>query len=155
PWSAQASAKRRCHHLSRSAPMVALGLPEVLMMFLLSGSPSGTDLLALVDPATYFASRQMEVSIDKMAGLAAVAPKDAKGQLSQLLALRYLAEHPDKLKQAEAFAGYRRLIEEIAGGRTGQDKLGFSKEYAERVIAVLDGKTPTAPEVGKLRDDAL
>src|SRR6266404_8913580 len=135
--------------------MVVVGLPEVLMLFLLTGSPSGTDLLALADPAGYFAARQIEVSIDKMAGLAAEAPTDAKGQVMQLLALRYLAEHPDKLRRAQGYAGHRRSLEDIAAGKKAQDALGFSKEYAERVLAVLDGKTLQQPEAPKLRDDAL
>jgi hypothetical protein len=135
--------------------MVFVRLPEVIMMFLLTGSPTGNDLLALADPAGYFASRQIEVSIDRMAALAGEEPKDAKAQVRQLLALRYLAEHPEKMKKAEGYARHRRLIEEVAVGERAQDRLGFAKEYAERVLAVLDRKAPAVPEAGKLRDEAL
>jgi hypothetical protein len=129
--------------------MVAAG-PGILLLFLLGG-PAGSDLVTFLDPAMYFEARQMDLTIDKMAGLAAAAPENGKAQTMQLLALRYLGEHPDKLKKADHYAAHRKLLEEIAAGKRAQDPQGFAKEYAVAVLARLDGKTLPPPEAPRLQ----
>jgi hypothetical protein len=131
--------------------IMAVGAPEILLLLLLAGGPAGSDIVSMVDPATYFESRQIDLTIDKMAGLAATVPEDGKAQMMQLLALRYLAEHHDKLKQADKYASHRKLLEEMAAGKVAQDPQGFAKEYAALVLARLDAKTLPPPEVPRLQ----
>ncbi len=125
--------------------MAGMGAPEMLAMLLFIGGLTGIDSVAIIDPVQYFTARQVDVSIDKMAGLAAAAPKDAKGQVMQLLALRYLADNADKLKKADRYAAHRKLLEQIAAGKEAQDPQGFAKEYAAAVLDRLDGKTRAVP----------
>jgi hypothetical protein len=129
-----------------------MAFPELAMLMLFLGGPAGTDSLTIIDPVQYFTSRQVDVSIDKMASLAAEAPRDAKTQVRQLLALRYLTDHADKLKQADRYTAHHKLLVEIAAGKTAQDPQAFAKEYAEMVLARLDGKTLEAPAAPKLQD---
>ena len=129
--------------------MVAAG-PGILLLFLLGG-PAGSDLVTFLDPAMYFQARQIDLAIDKMTDLAGAAPENGKAQIMQLMALRYLSEHPDKLKKADQYAAHRKLLEEIAAGKRAQDPQGFAKEYAAVVLARLDGKTLPPPEVPRLQ----
>src|SRR5207248_2310639 len=135
--------------LGRTTMMAFNGMAMGLLFL---GGPAGSDVLAAVDPVHYFAARQIDVPTDQMARLAGGTPKDAKTQVMQLLALRYLAEKSDKLKQADKYAEYRRLLEEVAAGKTAQDAQGFAKEYAAIVLARLDGKALAAPPAPKLQD---
>jgi hypothetical protein len=134
--------------------MAAIGLWEVLLL-LLAGGGGLPDLAWAVDPGDYFASRQVDLTIDKMVGLAGQDPKDPKTQVMQLLALRYLEANGEKLKQAPRYAVHRQTLEAIASGNRAQDPQGFAREYARRVLARVDGKSLPAPAAPKLREDAL
>jgi hypothetical protein len=131
--------------------IMAVGAPEMLLLLLLAGGPAGSDIVSMVDPAAYFESRQIDLTIDKMTGLAATVPEDGKVQIMQLLALRYLGDHPELLKQADRYASHRMLLEEMAAGKVAQDPQGFAQEYAALVLARLDGKTLPPPEVPRLQ----
>lgn len=126
--------------------VMAVGAWElILLMGMLSGG-QGTDLLALVQPEEYFKARGLDMTVAKMAELAGKEPTDGKSQVAQLLALRALAEEPAEVKADKNFAAILRLVEQIAEGKTAQDSLGFSKEYAGRTLARLTGKeAPTIP----------
>jgi hypothetical protein len=134
--------------------MLAFGGLEMLI-FLLAGAGSVPDAISLVDPTQYFAARQIDLAIDKMVDLAAQDPNDAPTQVKQLLALRYLADNAEKLKKAEKYADHRKVLEAVAAGKAAQDAQGFAREYAERVLARLDGKDMPAVAAPKLREDAL
>lgn len=138
--------------------MMFFGFAEVLMLALLASGGTDNDLVAMVPPRAYFEARQVRVSIDSMIDIALAEPKDGKAQIMQLSALRYLTEEADAFKKAGNYATNREAIELIAGGKKAQDKLGFAKEYAQRLLDKLDGKKPAAPDAKKatpLRDQAF
>ena len=135
--------------------MFGLGFAEVMVLALLAGGMNNTDLVALVEPQHYFESRQVKVSIDSMIDLALAEPKDGKAQIMQLTALRYLANEADALKKSANYASNRQALEQIAQGKKAQDKLGFAREYAERVLDKLDGKKPATAKTAPIRTDAL
>lgn len=120
--------------------MMFFGFAEVLMLALLTGGMNDTDLVAMVQPKAYFQSREIRLSIDSMIDVAIREPKDNKAQIMQLSALRYLTDESDAFKKATNYASNREAIEEIAQGKRAQDKAGFSKEYAQRMLDKLDGK---------------
>jgi hypothetical protein len=122
--------------------MMGFGFAEVMVLALLAGGMNNTDIVAMVQPQHYFESRQVKVSIDSMIDLALAEPKDSKAQIMQLTALRYLADEADAFKKASNYATNREAIEQIAQGKKAQDKLGFAREYAERLLDKLDGKKP-------------
>jgi hypothetical protein len=135
--------------------MFAMGFAEILMLALLSGGASSTDVVSLIQPTHYFQTRQIEVSIDKMLDYASEDPKDAKTQIVQLTALRYLADEADALKKSPKYVAHRQTLEAIATGKKAQDALGFAKDYASRVLHKLDN-TKAAPIMSRpVRDDAL
>src|ERR1700722_18986727 len=101
----------------KDTPMLAVSFVEVLMMAILSGGSGSTDLVAMMQPRQYFESRQIEISIDKMVDLANEEPKNAKTQIVQLNALRYLADESDNLKKSANYAAYRQQLEAIAQGK--------------------------------------
>jgi len=136
--------------------MLAVSFVEVLMMAILSGGSGSTDLVAMMQPRQYFESRQIEPSIDKMVDLANDEPKNAKTQIVQLNALRYLADESDSLKKSANYAAYRQQLEAIAKGTKAQDAQSFAKDYANRVLQKLDGaKAEAAVKVRPIRDEAL
>ena len=135
--------------------MMAMGFAEVLMLALLSGGTNSNDLISLVQPAHYFRTRQIEVSIDKMVSYASEEPKDAKTQIVQLTALRYLADEAEALKKAPNYAAHRQTLEAIAAGKKGRDSLGFAEDYASRVLLKLDNAKPELVKLRPLREDAL
>lgn len=135
--------------------MIGLGYVEVLMVALLSSGVSSTDLASIVSPADYFQSRQIAVSIDRMIDIVVVDPKTPKQQIMQLTALRYLAEQADNLKKAKNYKLNREALEDIAKGKLATDPLGFSQEYAQRVLARLDGAKPPPRKFLPLREGAL
>src|ERR1022692_3768457 len=97
--------------------MMFFGFAEVLVLAVLSGGTTSTDLVALVQPKHYFEDRQFEPSIDKMVDLAGEDPKDAKTQITQLTSLRYLADESAALKKSPKYAAHRQALEEIAAGK--------------------------------------
>ena len=114
------------------------------------------DLMSLIDAAAYFESRKIPVNAAEMLSRANLDPREsAKTQVAQLLALRWLAEHPEMLRTvAEA----RGLLEAISQGKHAQDGQGFAKEYATRALARLDGKQPPprrAIPIDSLRSEAF
>lgn len=135
--------------------MLAFGFAEILMLALVSGGGNSTDLVALVQPTHYFQSRQIEVSIDKMVELVGREPKDPKTQIQQLVALRHLAADTDNLKKAANYAAHRQALEQIGQGKKAQDSLGFAQEYANRVLAKLDGAKGDTVKTKPLRAEAL
>jgi hypothetical protein len=121
----------------------------------LGGGVSSTDLVALMQPAHYFQSRQIELSLDKMVELAGRDPKDPKTQIQQLVALRHLADESDKLKKAASYATLRAALEPIAQGKKAADSTGFAAEYAQRVLQKLDNARPADLKAKPIRQDAL
>src|SRR5262245_31213657 len=111
---------------------------SLLIVMLFGASGVSTDSVALLDAADYFKSRAIEVKVDKLLDVAGKDPTDGKTQVAQLLAIRWLGEHPDEAKKDR---NTRALLEQIAGGKKAQDPQGFAREYAQRALAQLDGKT--------------
>jgi hypothetical protein len=135
------------------AEVAGLGGIVVLLLPLL-GAPVN-DMASLIDPADYFQTRGVEVKADKMLELAARDPTDGKAQIGQLLALRWLAQHPTEAKKADKA---REILASLADGKKAQDGYGFAKEYAQKALAKLDGKPAPAPRkvpVDSVRSDAL
>jgi hypothetical protein len=132
-----------------------MGFPEILMLAILSGGSSSTDVIALVQPTHYFQHRGWEASVDKMTDLAGEDPKDARGQIAQLSCLRYLADESAALKKSPRYPDHRRLLEAIAKGTKAQDPQGFAQDYAKRVLRMLDNTKLEAVKLRPLRADAL
>ena len=133
--------------------MMFFGFAELLVLVLLTGGMNDTDLVAMVQPKAYFESRQIRLSIDSMIDIAIREPKDNKAQIMQLSALRYLTDESVAFKKADNYASNREAIEEIAQGKRAQDKAGFAKEYAQRMLDKLDGKKPAKSKLEPIRGD--
>jgi len=119
-----------------------MGPLELFMLLFFSGSGQAADLVGLFSAEDYFKSRGVQVSFEKLIELAATEPSDAKTQVAQLLALRGLAEEPDRFKKSDGYAQGKAVLEQIAAGTKASDRLGFAKEYALLALARLEGKTP-------------
>lgn len=135
--------------------MIGLGFAEILMLALMSGGASTTDLVALVQPAHYFQGRQIQVSIDRMIDIAIAEPNTPKAQIMQLTALRYLTDEAENLKKGKNYATNRDAIELIAQGKKANDPQGFAREYAQRLLLKLDGKKAEPAKYRPIREDAL
>ena len=135
--------------------MMGFGFMEILVLAIMTGGTSSTDVIALVQPKHYFQYREWEPSIDKMVDIAFEDPKDAKTQVAQLTSLRYLADESEALKKSPKYADQRRMIEAIAQGKKAQDPEGFAKDYANRVLMKLDNAKPAAMKPRPIREDAL
>lgn len=135
--------------------MMFFGFAEVLALALLAGGMNNSDLVGVIQPRHYFEARQIRMSIDSMIDVALAEPKDGKKQIMQLCALRYLADESAAFKKASNYASNREAIELIATGQRAQDKAGFSREYAQRVLDKLDGKKPEKAKKTPPREDAL
>jgi hypothetical protein len=118
---------------------VALGSMELILLLALSGGGTGNDPVMWMDPQLYFQSREIKLEAAAMVEQAGKDPKDPQAGVAQLLAIRWLGENAAETKQAR---GARELLEQIAAGQKAQDKLGFSRDYAKRALAQLDGKQP-------------
>jgi hypothetical protein len=101
------------------------------------GGSGATDLVSLLDAPQYFKSRAIDVKPEGMLELAGNAPADGKGQIQQLLAIRWLGEHPDTVKKT---GNARETLRAIADGKQGKDPQGFAADYARLALARLDGK---------------
>ena len=101
--------------------------PEIIFLALLLGPIAGggtqTDLLSLIEPADYFASRRVEVGPAQMLGLASGSPTDARGDFQQLLAVRWLADNKDPL--GDHLGAARQALARLAEGPDG-----FARDYA-------------------------
>ena len=135
--------------------MVAFGFAEVLMIAVLASGTNSSDVADIVEPAHYFKSRDIVVTLDRMIDIAMREPKDGKAQIMQLTALRHLANESDAFKKASNYASNREAIEEIAAGKRANDPQGFAQEYAQRLLMKLDGKKAASPKQRSLREDAL
>src|ERR1051325_3624380 len=131
--------------------MMAVGFMEILVLALLAGGMSDTDLADVIQPKHYFESRQVRVSIDRMIDIAIANPKDNKAQIMQLTALRHLTDDSEAFKKAANYATNREAIVEIAQGKRAQDKAGFAREYAQRMLDKLDGKKPAERKLAPFR----
>jgi hypothetical protein len=142
-------------NLTQEYSMDSFFFAQTLMLALFAGGVNDTDLVTLIQPKQYFEARQVRISIDSMIDIAITEPKDNKTQVRQLTALRYLTDESDAFKKASNYATNREAIEEIAQGKRAQDKAGFAKEYAQRMLDKLDGKKPAKAKVDAIRPDAL
>jgi hypothetical protein len=126
----------------------------LLLLVMASGGGYPTDLASLIDVEAYFQSRKVDLTAAQMAVLAGKEPADAKAQIGQHLALRWLGDHPDAVK---ADPKTRALIEAIAQGKTAQDPQEFARDYAKRALARLDGKPSLEIQVSEnsLRADGV
>jgi hypothetical protein len=118
------------------------------------GGSGATDLVSLLDAPQYFKSRAIDVKPERMLELAGKAPADGKEQVQQLLAIRWLGEHPDTVKKT---GNARETLRAIAEGKQGKDPQGFAADYARIALARLDGKgvaLHTLP-AGSVRGEAL
>src|SRR5262249_12665071 len=97
---------------------------------------------SFVDAEDYFRTRGVILKAEEIAGLVTKEPTDGKAQISQLLAIRWLTNHPIDVKKAD---GARAALEGVAQGKKAQDSNGFAKDYAQRALAKLDGKSWPAP----------
>ena len=114
-----------------------------ILVLLASGAGSAPrDLVSFVDAEDYFRTRGVVLKAEEIAGLVTKEPTDGKAQISQLLAIRWLAIHPIDVKKAD---GARSALEAVAQGKKAQDPSGFAKDYAQRALAKLDGKILPAP----------
>jgi hypothetical protein len=123
----------------------------LILAFLLGptvGSATPTDLVSLIDPADYFASRRMEVGSAQMLDQVSAKRADARSSLLRLLAIRWLGENKDRL--GEDREAVRQVLEQIA---KGTDE--FARDHAQIALARIDGKPipvlRTAPK-DSLRD---
>lgn len=134
---------------------MSFGNMGMLLAAFLAGGTSSTDVASIVQPAHYFQTREIEISIDKMIELASRAPNDPKTQIQQLVALRHLTDESDKLKKAANYAGHRQTLEKIAQGKLAADTFGFASDHAARVLRKLDSAKPPVVKTRPIREDAL
>jgi len=114
----------------------------LLFLMALGGNSVSRDFVGFVDAEDYFKAHHIEVKAEALLELAGKEPEDPKGQVAQLLALRWLGEHPDQANKAKQA---RATVAQIADGKKAQDRLGFAKDYARRTLALLDGKPAPKP----------
>jgi hypothetical protein len=126
-----------------------------MVMFVLLGFGSNSrDLVSYLNPDDYFASRKVDVRVEKLLELAAKSPETGKDQVMQLLAIRKLVANPDTARKDERV---RDLLTQILERKKGKDRLGFAEEYARQALARLDGKEAPAVTIPKasLRSEAF
>src|SRR5262245_52485583 len=112
-----------------------LGPAEMLALLLVSSGTS-MDAVSLFPAADYFKMRSIETTPAKLLELATTDPTTPKAQIQQLLALRLLAQSPRLTPEG------MRQIEAIASGTKANDKQGFAKLYAQRLLAAATGMRP-------------
>jgi hypothetical protein len=129
--------------------IMSLGGMELILLLAFGGGRN--DLVDFIDAPAYFQSRNIAVTVDKMTELAVQDPIDGKTQIRQLLALRWLEEHPAEVKKSKEFQAIQKQIEEVAQGKKAQDLQGFAAEFAKRTLTAWEGKGG-APTVGVPED---
>jgi hypothetical protein len=134
--------------------MMAMGGIELFVLMLMGTGGLSNDLVSLLDAKGYFESRQIEMKVPRLVELATREPANAKDQVSQLLAMRWLGEEAAQVKKAKDFAEILDKIEQVAQGKKGQDPLGFAADYA-RMAAVALGSTRVEAPFQKLPDNSL
>ncbi|MBI3409953.1 MAG: hypothetical protein HY040_16560 [Planctomycetes bacterium] len=136
--------------------MFGLGAQELLLILILSAAGQSVDAVSLAPPSDYFQTRGIASDFKSLADVAGREPKTGKDQIGQLMALRLFGEEAANWKKDADYARGRKVVEDVAAGRIALDKHGFAKKYAERALALADGKNPPAdPAPGKLRDEAF
>jgi len=128
--------------------MMAVSWLGFLMLFFMG--TANNDLVSLIDAEDYFKAHEITVEAGALANLAGQDPADGKGQITQLLAIRWLGEHADITRKNEPA---RSALDAIAKGKKAQDAKGFAKFYAVRALATIDGKEP--PALPTIPDDSL
>jgi hypothetical protein len=132
-----------------------MAVSEFGLLLMLALNPNGTpnDLVSWIPPEDYFQAREIELNSGAMLRLAGSEPKSGKASFQQLLALRWLTEHPAELKKEKEA---RKLLETLAAGKMG-DAQGFTRHYASAALAALDGKTlpPSTMPENSVKVDAL
>lgn len=121
------------------------GLEMVLLLGLFAGGGS-LDVVSTLPAKEYLKHRKVELKADALMELAAETPDTGKKKIGQLMALSHLAADVGLLRQSENFAKHKAKLAEIADGKAAADKLGFSAEYARKVLRVLDGAKSPLPE---------
>src|SRR5262245_32284681 len=129
---------------TRETIMIAMGWAEVLMLIVMSGGMHSGDLVTYLPADTYFKSRDVPINLDNMIYLAGKNPDSGEAQIKQLMALRYLAEQPDLIKKAKDKTEALATLGKIAKGELANDKQGFAKEYAARVLQIVEGGKESA-----------
>jgi hypothetical protein len=110
---------------------------QAVLVLAALGTNGSTDMVSLIDAPAYFKSRSIEVRADKLLALAEKTPEGNKEAIVQLLAIRWLGEHPAMVKKTE---NGRDLLRQIADGKKGKDPYGFAADYATLALARIDGK---------------
>src|ERR1043166_75901 len=131
--------------------------PTFAMVIMLAAMSGGSDaeIAALIQPAHYFKTRQIDISVDKAIDLASEDPKDGKRQIMQLTAIRYLTDEAENLKKSAKYAAHRQLIEQIAAGKKANDPHGFAQDHARRLLLKRDNARPMPAKIRPVREDAL
>jgi hypothetical protein len=130
------------------------GMTEILVLLLIGAGGLPSDFVSLLDAKGYFESRQIEMKVPRMVELATREPANAKDQVSQLLALRWLAEEAAQVKKATDHADILAKIEQVALGKKAQDPLGFAADYG-KVAAVALGSNKVEAPFQKLPDNSV
>jgi hypothetical protein len=129
--------------------MMGITVFPILFMLGVGGIGIPNDLVSYIDPESYFRSRQVTVTVEKMLELAGKQPTDAKGQVARLLAIRMLGEEPDEVKKEKE--AILKVLEPLTKGQEGP---GFTRAYARQTLLRLGVKVaPAGPDAGpKLLD---
>ena len=127
-----------------------------VLLLAAAGGGSSNDLVSCIDPTHYFESRRVRLRVPEMLALVYMKPQTgSKARIQQLLAIRWLGDHPAEARKDDKV---RPMLEAIAKGKWTPDDQGFAKEYAARALARIDGKEPPAPRpvpVDSLRSEAF
>src|SRR5262245_25195140 len=113
-----------------------------ILLSLLSHYPP--DLVDFIDPADYFQAHEVQVTPEKMQELVLAQPRDEAAQVAQLLALRWLADHPT--------AETKTVLAQVAERKPAGEMDRFAAEYARRALDKIAGKPFTAAPRTSLRD---
>jgi hypothetical protein len=95
------------------------------------------ELAQFIEPADYFAPRNVEVKPESLLAVATKAPADAKEGFKQLLAIRWLGDNKDQLGSSKE--AVRKGLQQLAEGRDEA-----VKDYARTALARIDGKPAPA-----------
>jgi hypothetical protein len=108
-------------------------MEKLLVAYLFFAGPFGTtqDLLGLVDPEDYFQTRHITTAPSTMEKLAQSRPGDARSEVAQLLAIRWLGDH--RIRAA------RQTLQQLAHPEPAEDPHGSVRAYARRALAQIEG----------------
>jgi hypothetical protein len=108
----------------------------LLIMLALAGN-GANDAAAYLDPADYLKAHHVELKAKDLAALVNRSAKDGEGQMKQLLAIRWLATHPDEVRPMREVVLDN--LRAVAEGKEGHDTNGLAREHAARALARLEG----------------